>query len=100
MVELPFPSTTVYGLSFCGLFSELALAFIETQNTFLKMVVIGRSELWGSFSSKGLFRVFVSLNKLPIDLEKEQNKLIIIVLLVTQSFISKIKCVNTVVRLT
>lgn len=57
--------------------------FIETQNTFLKMVVMGRSELWGSFSSKGLFRVFVSLNKLPIDLEKEQkNKLIIIVLLV------------------
>lgn len=57
--------------------------FIEIQSTFLKMAVMGRGELWGSYSPKGLFRIFVSLNKLPIDLKKEQkNKLIIIVLLV------------------
>lgn len=40
------PSQPSVGPTFGGLFSDLALVLTETPTTFLKMVVMGRSESW------------------------------------------------------
>lgn len=67
----------------CCLLSLLALVFIETQNTFLKLVVMGRREPWAASLLKyslGSLYLFISC---PLTWEKERkNKLIIRVLLV------------------
>lgn len=67
----------------CCLLSWLALVFIEAQNTFLKLVVMGRREPWAGFLLKySLGSLYLFIN-CPLTWEKEwKNKVIIIVLLV------------------
>lgn len=96
--SLPQPS---YQVVLCGLFSQLVLGFMDTQNTFLKLSVMGRHEPWAGFLLKyslGCLYLFISC-PLPGGREeknKHYNSTFGSNSVETKIFISVIKCVNTV----